>query len=59
MEEVLVGKTCIRCEGKAQYTLQVYEGEPLRETIAEEDCPLCLLCRIALHLWVENKANRG
>jgi hypothetical protein len=45
-------KTCIRCGGKALYTLQVYEGEPLREAIAEEDCELCLPCRIALHLWL-------
>ena len=54
-EEALVDKTCIHCGGKAQYTLLIYEGEPLREAIAEEDCPLCLPCRIALHLWLERK----
>lgn len=53
MTEGLVDKTCIRCEDKAGYTLQVYEGEPLKEAIAEEDCYLCLPCRIALHLWLE------
>jgi len=58
MEEVL-DKTCIRCGGKAQYALQVYEGEPLSEAIAEEDCYLCLLCRIELHLWIEMALSRS
>ncbi len=55
MRKGLVDKICIRCEGEAQYTLQVYNGEPLREAIAEEDCYLCLPCKIALHLWIERK----
>jgi len=59
MIEPLVNKTCIRCGGEANYTLQVYEGEPLRGAIAEEDCPLCLFCRIGLHLWIEGLRNEA
>ena len=52
--DTLDTKSCVRCGAKAQYTLQIYEGEPTREAIAEEDCSLCLFCRIGLHLWLES-----
>lgn len=37
------------------YTLQVYAGEPLRESVAEEDCKLCPSCRIELLRWLTTK----
>lgn len=39
------------------YTLQIYNGEPLKDGIAEEDCQLCLSCRIELDLWL-NKLKK-
>jgi len=56
--EYLTGKRCDRCNSSVTeeyYTLQITAGEPLRDVIAEEDCQLCLNCRIEFHQWLEAK----
>lgn len=53
-KEYLTGKRCDRCGKPVEeyYTLQVTDGEPLKDGIAEEDCRLCFYCRIELHQWL-------
>jgi len=58
--EYQLEKNCDRCGVPVEeyYTLQVTAGEPLKDSIAEEDCRLCLHCRIELHQWLETKQSQ-